>query len=131
MPLPQFPCHMHYTLDGRRAVPCRAVPCESIAEWGAWFSVADRRVVETWIDDVCIFTVFLGLDHNHGLGGDPLLFETMVFVDGVTHQMRRYFIWEEAEAGHAEMTELIRAEMQEAQVRAAQAWEQVHARMKA
>ncbi|ELZ4498603.1 TPA: hypothetical protein N2C23_002499 [Pseudomonas aeruginosa] len=126
MPLPQFPRHMHYKLDGRRAVPC-----ESIAEWGAWFSVADRRVVETWVDDVRISTVFLGLDHNHGLSGDPLLFETMVFVDGVTHQMRRYFIWEEAEAGHAEMTELIRAEMQEAQVRAAQAWEQVRARMKA
>ena len=88
-------------------------------------------MVETWVDDVRISTVFLGLDHNHGLSGDPLLFETMVFVDGVTHQMRRYFIWEEAEAGHAEMTELIRAEMQEAQVRAAQAWEQVRARMKA
>ncbi|MER0784349.1 hypothetical protein AAA534_16625 [Pseudomonas aeruginosa] len=61
MPLPQFPRHMHYKLDGRRALPC-----ESIAEWGAWFSVADRRVVETWIDDVRISTVFLGLDHDHG-----------------------------------------------------------------
>ncbi|MFT4103424.1 MAG: hypothetical protein QM674_20830 [Burkholderiaceae bacterium] len=126
MPLPQFPRHMHYKLDGRRAVPCK-----SIAEWSAWFAVADRRVAETWIDDVRISTVFLGLDHNHGLSGDPLLFETMVFVDGETHEMRRYFIWEEAEAGHTEMTELIRAEMQAAQVRAAQAWEQVYARLKA
>jgi len=126
MPLPQFPRHMHYKLDGHRAVPCM-----SIAEWSAWFAVADRRVAETWIDDIRISTVFLGLDHNHGVGGDPLLFETMVFVDGETHEMRRYFIWEEAEAGHTEMAELIRAEMRAAQVRAAQAWEQVYARLKA
>lgn len=26
------------------------------------------------------------------LNGDPFLFETVVFVDGVTHEMRRYFI---------------------------------------
>ncbi|CAB3940093.1 hypothetical protein [Ectopseudomonas oleovorans] len=95
-----------------------------------WMAEGDRRVAETWIDDVRISTVFLGLDHNHALGGDPLLFETMVFVDGETHEMRRYFIWEEAEAGHAEMTELIRAEMEAAQVRAAKAWEQVYARLK-
>lgn len=117
---------MHYKLDGHRAVLC-----ESLGEWAEWFAVADRRVAETWIDDVRISTVFLGLDHNHVPGADPHLFETMVFVDGVTHQMRRYFIWEEAEAGHAEMNALIRAEMQAAQVRAVQAWEQVYARMKA
>lgn len=62
MPFPQFPRYMHHKLDGRRAVPCK-----SIAEWSAWFAVADRRVAETWIDDVRISTVFLGLDHNHGL----------------------------------------------------------------
>src|SRR3546814_8874511 len=91
-----------------------------------WMAEGDRRVAGTWIDDVRISTVFLGLDHNHAPGGDPLLFETMVFVDVETHEVRRYFIWEEAEACHAEMTELTRAEMEAAQVRAAKAWEQVY-----
>ena len=126
MPIPQLPRLMHYKLDGHRAVPC-----ESLMEWSVWMATGDRRVAETWIDDVRISTVFLGLDHNHVPGADPHLFETVVFVDGVTHEMRRYFIWEEAEAGHAEMTELIRAEMEAAQVRAVQAWEAVYARMKA
>ncbi len=100
-------------------------------EWSAWMATGDRRVAETWIDDVRISTVFLGLDHSFLPGADPLLFETMVFVDGETHEMRRYFIWEEAEAGHAEMNGLIRAEMKAAQIRAAQAWAQVYARIKA
>lgn len=125
MAIPRPPRLMHYKLDGRRSVPC-----DSLVEWSMWMAEGDRRVAGTWIDDVRISTVFLGLDHNHALGGDPLLFETMVFVDGETHEMRRYFIWEEAEAGHAEMTELIRAEMEAAQVRAAKAWEQVYARLK-
>ncbi len=117
---------MHYKLDGRRAVPC-----DSMVEWSAWYEVADRRVAETWIDDVRISTVFLGLDHNPVPGADPALFETMVFADDTTHEMRRYFIWEEAEAGHAEMAELIRAEMEAAQVQATQAWAKVYERIKA
>src|SRR3546814_4401776 len=59
-------------LDGRRSVPC-----DSLVEWSMWMAEGDRRVAETWIDDVRISTVFLGLDHNHALGGDPLLFETI------------------------------------------------------
>lgn len=117
---------MHYKLDGRRAVWC-----ESFAEWAAWFAVADRRVAETWIDDVRISTVFLGLDHSFLPGADPALFETMVFADDTTHQMCRCFIWEEAEAGHAEMTALIRSEMEAAKVQAAEAWRQVYERLRA
>ncbi|EJV1369474.1 hypothetical protein RXE43_006444 [Pseudomonas aeruginosa] len=126
MPIPRFPRLMHYKLDGRRAVLC-----ESLVEWSAWMAAGDRRVAETWIDDVRISTVFLGLDHNHGPGGDPLLFETIAFVDDTAHEMRRYFIWEEAEAGHAEMTALIRSEMEAAKVRAGEAWRQVYERLRA
>ncbi|MCC8445489.1 hypothetical protein [Xanthomonas translucens] len=116
---------MYYKLDGRRAVPC-----ESVVQWSAWFAVADRRVAETWIDDILISTVFLGLDHNFFPGADPALFETMVFAEDTTHQMRRYFIWEESEAGHAEMVALIRAEMEAAQISAAEALIQVYERVK-
>ncbi|VFR47662.1 hypothetical protein BER2_4363 [plant metagenome] len=101
---------MHYKLDGHRAVLC-----ESLGEWAEWFAVADRRVAETWIDDVRVSTVFLSLDHNAFPGRDPALFETMVFVEGEPTSVRRYFIWEEAEAGHALTVGEIGREMEEAQ----------------
>ncbi|WP_235430205.1 hypothetical protein [Cupriavidus pauculus] len=71
---------------------------------------------ETWIDDIRVSTVVLGLDHNAVPGGDPALFETMVFVDGEPNSVRRYFIWEEAEAGHAQTVAEIRREMERAEV---------------
>lgn len=103
----------------------RVVVCEDSLEWGMWYSRADCRVEETLIDDVRISTVFLGLDYNTRPTGDPALFETMVFVGDATYHMNRYFIWEEAEAGHAEMVDRIRAEMLTAQVEAAVAWAMV------
>jgi hypothetical protein len=48
-----------------------------------------------------ISTVFLGLDH--GFGGPPKLFETMIFEDsgsGEEIYMARCFTYEEAEAMH-------------------------------
>ena len=104
-----------------KLVDRRAVLCKDVVAWGEWFSTANRRVAETWIDDVRVSTVFLGIDHNFFPGRDPALFETMVFADQEDFRMRRYCIWEEAEAGHAEMVALIRAEMELAQVAAAQA----------
>lgn len=115
---------MYYKLDGHRAVPC------SHAEWSEWFAIADRRVAETWIDDIQVSTVFLGIDHNAFPHADPALFETMVFSDDELHPVRRYFIWEEAEAGHAEMVAMIHTE-KSAAARAALAWEQVYERLKA
>ncbi len=115
---------MLYKLVDRRAVLCR-----DVAAWDEWFRTADRRVAETWIDDVRISTVFLGVDHNFFPGHDPALFETMVFADEEDFRMERYFIWEEAEAGHAEMVALIRSEMEQAQSQAAAAWKVVMERL--
>jgi len=72
--------------------------------------------------------VFLGIDHNPLPIGDPALFETMVFVGDSIYVARRYFIWEEAEDGHAEMVALIREQIDLAQVKAAAAWAAVSAR---
>ncbi|WP_046482720.1 hypothetical protein [Pseudomonas veronii] len=116
---------MYYKLDGHRAVRC------SNAEWFEWFAIADHRVAETWIDDIQVSTVFLGIDHNAFPHADPALFETMVFSDDELHPVRRYFIWEEAEAGHAEMVAMIHTEMKSAAARAALAWERVYERLKA
>src|SRR3546814_17689067 len=87
MAIPRPPRLMHYKLDGRRSVPC-----DSLVEWSMWMAEGDRCVEGTWIDDVRISTVFLGLDHNHALGVDPLLFDTTVFVAGGQTHLPRYFI---------------------------------------
>src|SRR3546814_15940299 len=105
MAIPRPPRLMHYKLDGRRSVPC-----DSLVEWSMWMAAGDRRVAGTWIDDVRISTVFLGLDHKHALGGDPHLFETLVVVDGRTTEMPRYFTWEDTQTGHAELTNHIAKE---------------------
>lgn len=49
-----------------------------LQRWGTWFENADRKVGSTKVGKSNISTVFLGLDHAWG-GGDPLLWETMVF----------------------------------------------------
>lgn len=84
-----------YILDGKTPVPC-----EDLLAWGAWFQTADRQVARDYVGDKRVSTIFLGLDH--GLGGKPMLFETMIFDEsGEETYCERYGTWEEAEAGHA------------------------------
>ena len=49
-----------------------------------------------------IYTVWLGLDHSFDEDGEPLLFETMIFVgnDNSEIYMDRYSTWNAAEEGH-------------------------------
>lgn len=84
-------------------------PIDDVLEWGKWFETANRRVAEANVGNVCISTVFLGLDHNWG-PGEPILFETMVFGGHFDGQQRRYATWEEAERGHAEMVRMVKEE---------------------
>jgi hypothetical protein len=71
--------------------------------WAPWFGNIDaRRVARTVIDAHCsVSTVFCGFDHNFG-GGEPLLFETLIFGGPLAHEMWRYSTYAEAEGGHAE-----------------------------
>lgn len=99
---------LYYTLDGHEPVPC-----EDVLEWGRWFETADqkRRVAETFLGDVRVSTVFLGLDHHFGfdrLEHVPILFETMVFGGPLDQEQERYATWDEAEAGHEEMVKRVR-----------------------
>jgi len=84
-----------YILDGHEPVEC-----PDLYKWGEWMETADRHVRDTFRDDVRVSTVFLGLDHNHYDDGPPILFETMVFVDGDGDRQERYRTWAEAEEGH-------------------------------
>jgi hypothetical protein len=49
-----------------------------------------------------VSTVWLGLDHNF-FGGPPLIFETMVFVEGEEQECHRYTTEEQAFDGHIDM----------------------------
>lgn len=73
--------------------------------------IAYKRVAETTIGNLWVSTVWLGLDHSFG-GGPPLIFETMVFVQGEGGNdldCRRYATEAEALAGHEEILEEIRS----------------------
>jgi hypothetical protein len=89
----------HYVLDGKK--PVRA----ELMEWARWFegNREDRIVARTQIGKVLISTVFLGLDHNFGEDGPPLLFETLVFGGDLDGERERYSTWAQAEAGHEQM----------------------------
>lgn len=99
-----------------------AFPCEDIEVVARQqLDSAASRVAHTVVaEGACwVSTVVLGLDHSAGQG-DPLLFETMVFLQanasegsvGEPRALRRYSstVEAEAEAGHAEMVEQIEAE---------------------
>ena len=96
---------LFYILDGKIAKQC-----DSVLEWGQWMEENSCRVAFDRIDEIEVSTVFLGLDYNHFGEGDPLLFETMTFWpdDSDSSEQRRYFTWEEAEAGHREMVEEVK-----------------------
>jgi hypothetical protein len=83
-----------YILDGHDPVEE-----PDLLKWALWFETADRHVRDTFRDDVRVSTVFLGLDMNFG-HGPPLLFETIVFVNGAEQEQARYSTWAEAEEGH-------------------------------
>lgn len=56
------------------------VPEPDLMRWAQWFEGEFRRLARTEISpQLFVSTVFLGLDHNFGQTGPPILWETMVF----------------------------------------------------
>jgi hypothetical protein len=79
------------------------VECDNIGLWGKWFESADRSLKRTDVRDMTVSTVFLGLNHNFGIGGDPVLWETMIFTKGGKDwkdYMERYTSKADALEGH-------------------------------
>lgn len=85
----------------------KPVRCPDISEWGKWFEVNDKSVGKTTIGDINISTVFLGLDHNHW-GGEPVLFETMIFGGEDDQYQDRCSTYEEAEAMHERVVKMVK-----------------------
>ncbi len=85
-----------YILDGHTPIPT------DLETWARWFdSDEKRRVGYDDFDGGYVSTVFLGLDHNFGRTGPPLLFETMIFGGPNDGYQERYATWDEAVEGHA------------------------------
>ena len=89
------------------------IPTEDAITWGVWFETAHRTIAQD-IDErqggdptVRVSTVFLGLDHNFGAGGPPILWESLVFGGPHDGLMRRYATREAALAGHQALCELV------------------------
>lgn len=71
-----------------------------------------RRVAWDAVGDLGVSTVWLGLDHSFGIG-PPLIFETMIFEGGpLNTECRRYGSEAAALAGHREVLELCRLELE-------------------
>lgn len=103
----------YYILDANHV----ALPVFDLYEWGKWFETNDRQVAKDIIDGWLVSTVFLGLDHQFG-GGEPLLFETMVFApegandyDFGGHDQDRYSTYSQAIAGHERLRSMLELEL--------------------
>lgn len=85
---------------------------DNVHEWAMWMETADRVVgrddIEIDGEEVRISTVFLGIDHSFGLGGPPVLFETMIFNGKHNDYQERYCTLEEAKVGHLLAVEMAR-----------------------
>lgn len=77
---------------------------DDVMVWAKWYEKAsERRIALTDVGPYRVSTVFLALDHNFGGGGQPVLWETMVFAqDGFEAPdfSRRYSSREDALQGH-------------------------------
>ena len=93
---------MHYKLVGHQAVPVN-----DLIEWARWFETADLRVALTELDLGTISTVFCARVYPAGRMM-PALFETMVFGGEHNEYQERYSTWDEAEAGHKRVVEMVR-----------------------
>lgn len=110
----------NYILDGHAVVKE-----PDLIKWGAWFEKGNRTVKKTRLEVsmtngltkkdkklgfVEISTVFLGIDHAFD-GGEPLLFETMVFGGEMDQEMDRCGTWEAAEKMHEAMCYKVKAQV--------------------
>jgi hypothetical protein len=73
-----------------------------VREWARLFEDRDyKRVRNTILGDINVSTVWLGIDHSYGAGGDPIIFETMVFgTDDEERYCVRYSTEDDAIIGH-------------------------------
>lgn len=80
----------------------------NVVDWAIWFETHECRILKTTIGEVWVSTVFLGVESGFKESGLPMLFETMVFGEGVpglhpgfwSRSMWRYDGLDRAKRGH-------------------------------
>ena len=87
-----------YILDGKTPVP--------LFDTTKWGLQVDKIIGKDQFGSVSVSTVFLGMDHSFS-GGDPVLFETMIFGGEHDQYQERYCTWDEAEKGHQIACDLV------------------------
>jgi hypothetical protein len=76
--------------------------------WAKWLGTAKRIITQETIGQNWISTIFLGIDHNFGLIGPPILWETMTFGAKLDQEYFRCAgSKEQAEAMHEEMVKAV------------------------
>lgn len=78
----------------------------SIKEWATLLEVSNYKILgrKKYPDGSLLSTVWLGLDHGHGLSRKPMIFETMWFDEkGNAEIIERYTDLEAAKEGHYEL----------------------------
>lgn len=93
--------HGHYI--ERDGIPKMAT---SLLVWALWTENADRQIAETFVRDVRVSTVFLGLDVNYG-HGTPVVYETMIFGGKHDQYQERYSTRAEAMEGHRDALAMV------------------------
>lgn len=83
----------------------------TLIEWAKLFEDRDyQRIRHSDLGGVSVSTVWLGIDHNWGQQGPPVIFETMVFGHYEEEFMVRYCTEDEAIIGHIAVVEQVLAE---------------------
>ena len=101
----------HYLIDEDGITYAYSV--ETVARLTAWARAVEvqHRVGKDFVNGYRVSTVFLGTDH--GYGGEPLLFETMIFggkFDGLDEYQERCATLAEARAQHQRAIDLAKLE---------------------
>lgn len=78
----------------------------NLNKWGSWMGTSERIVKKDDIGKVKVSTIFLGLDHNYGIG-TPILWETMIFGGKHDQYQKRYSSLEDAQHGHKYAIDLV------------------------
>lgn len=73
--------------------------CDDLLEWVKYMETADRIVAKDKVEETTVLTVFLGINQNWG-GGDPILFQTMIFGGEFNKFQEQHTSYEEALKGH-------------------------------
>ena len=71
-----------------------------LLKWAESFESSDRHIAQSMIYDICVSTVFLGIDHGWLPHSKPVLFETMIFGGFENEYQERYDDIEESQIGH-------------------------------